>query len=134
MFDFDSSGGELHVTSADGVVVTLYRGAVASQARTVSNYVIFTANVDESVLPQPKKPAANAETADKEEKAYLRMVKARDTTIKSARLRAAAFNQQHAKWIYVVSEGVTEKLIPEIALPKVKSDTGSESPKQTSRR
>ncbi|MFK7768448.1 MAG: DUF4340 domain-containing protein [Mariniblastus sp.] len=130
MYEFDSATGEVHVEFADGVIMTLHRGAISSQSAgnlRVSNYVMLTASVDESVLPQPEPPATDgsAEEADKANKAYLRLVEARKTAVKSAQLRAAGFNQQHAKWIYVVSEEITEKLIPDVTMPKSKSDPNS---------
>lgn len=131
-FDLDSEGGEISVQTGDGVVVTLWIGSLAKSADSgnllLSRHVMVLAGVDESILPEPKKPAANsdAEAAEKSEKAYLRAVEARKTKLKSAYLRASEFNQKNADWIYVVSDDVIDKIRPEVNLP----DTGMTGAKE----
>lgn len=119
---FESSGGDVTVATKDGVVVTLYIGTIADKTNSddfkLRYNVMICAGVDESILPEPEKSAANdnPEVAEQEEKAYLREVEQRNTFIKSAYLRAAEFNQRHAEWIYIVSETVIENIRPDLDL------------------
>ena len=113
-FDFMSVGGEVSVETNDGVVITLYIGNIAEKSDAtdvqLNYYVMLCAGVDESLLPEPEKPA------DPEEKAYLRLVEERKGKIKAARLRAAGLNQRYAPWFYIVSEDVIDNLRPGIDL------------------
>ncbi len=122
MYEFDSVGGEVSVASADGVVITLYRGSVSTQSGDgISDNVMLTASFDDSILPIVKQPPATIkpEEAEKAKKAYLREVEARKNIVQASLARTAAINQQHAKWIYIVSEELTDRIFPDVTLPKL---------------
>ena len=121
-FDFESVGGEVSVTTADGLVTTLYIGTIAAKTNAdeleLSYNVMLVAGVDESILPEPVKPEPNddPEIAEKEEKEYLRKIEQRKEAIKAVQVRASEANQRHADWIYIVSENVIENIRPDLDL------------------
>ncbi len=138
---FDSAGGEVQVGTKDGVVISLYIGTIAEKTSAedleLRYHVMTCAGVDESILTEPKKPTPSddPDVAEKEEKAYLRLVEQRKTSIQTAQLRAAEYNQRNAEWIYVVSETVIENIRPDLAMNSVipssatsDSDNTSKSP------
>jgi len=113
-YDFASVGGKVTLEFEDCVVVTLNIGTIADKANEdmqLSYYVLMTAGVDESILPEPKR---TAQTDDDAEKAYLRLVKEREDKIQTAKVRASEMNQQHADWVYIVPENVIENIRPDI--------------------
>ena len=129
---FDSAGGNVSVETKDGLVVTLYIGTIADKSNAneleLSYHVIACAGVDKSILPEPDKPVPNddSEVAEKEKKAYLRLVEQRKSDIKAAQVRAAEYNQRNAEWIFIVSESVIENIRPDLDLNSAKP-TGSPS-------
>ena len=118
-YQYDGVGGEVSLTTADGVVVSMYIGKIAERAEgelQLSRYAMFVAGVDPSVYPEPKKPQAtdDEEQSKKDEKTYLRLVEERNGKIKNAGIRASELNQQYADWLFMVPENVIENLRPEI--------------------
>lgn len=119
---FESAGGDVSVSTKDGFVVTLYIGSIADKANAddleLSYYVLTCAGVDESILPEPEKPEPNddSDIAEKEEKAYLRLVEQRKQAIQAVQLRAKEYNQRNAEWIYIVSENVIDNIRPDLDL------------------
>ena len=130
---FDSAGGSVSVATKDGLIITLYIGTIAEKSNAedlqLSYNVIACAGVDESILPQPEKPEPNddSEIADKEEKAYLRLVEQRKSAIRAAQVRAAEYNQPNAAWIYIVSESVIDNIRPELNVVAASPAASSES-------
>lgn len=120
-FEFDSVGGQVSIETNDGVVITLYIGGIAEKTDgadvQLSYYVMLTAGVDESILPEPEEPA------DPDDKAYLRLVDERNQIIKSAQLRAAGLNQRFAPWYYVVTEDIINNIRPDVTFGTSTSQT-----------
>ncbi len=119
-FKFIASDGEVTVRTDDGVAVSILIGNLAENPTggnlTLQRYVMLYALADESLFPEPEKPAANEdpELANQEEKEYLRKVADRDKKIEQAKLRARELNQAYADWIYVVPEDVVNGLRPDL--------------------
>ncbi len=122
-YDFDSVGGEVAITTDDAVVVTLNIGTLADKTSSDDNqlsyYALMTAGVNEALIPEPEIPKSTGD-ANEDEKAFLRLVKARDEKVKSANTRASEINQLHADWVYVVAENVIENLRPDVDLSSAK--------------
>ncbi|MGB1929932.1 MAG: DUF4340 domain-containing protein [Mariniblastus sp.] len=119
VYQFKSSGGEVSVTTKDGLKVTMYIGGFANRSSEedleLSYYVLFNAEVDTSVFPMPQKPESDGETeidaqANKE---YLKKVADRTDALKAADLRASAFNRLRAEWVYIVPESVINGVRPD---------------------
>jgi hypothetical protein len=122
-FEFNTMAGELIVTTADGVAVSILIGNLLENPTgtdlTLNYYLMLHAEVDESVFPIPERSldeGLSEEEADKQNKAYLRKVEQRAEKIKNASLRASALNQTFADWYYVVSEEIVSGLRPELNL------------------
>jgi hypothetical protein len=132
-YEFASVGGKVSIENQDGVVVTLNIGSDAGKASEdmqLSYYALMTAGVNESIIPEPKKPEEiedDAEANDKVQKNYLRLVKEREDKIAAAKIRAAEINQQHADWVYVVLENVIENIRPDVAVIAKPAQTGGAS-------
>ena len=117
---FDGIGGEVTVTTSDGVAVDCLIGALANKSATqsigLSYNVMLVARPVPEMLPAPEKPTGVAEDSA-ENKAYLREVAERDRKMKSASLRVNDLNQQYANWIYIMPEEVVNGLRPELTKP-----------------
>ncbi len=128
---FNAMGGEIVVRSANGVAISILIGSIvetkSTDAATVGlalNYdVMLYATVDESMFPAPEPPASNGDSAatetddaEKSQKAYLRLVAAREEKIKTAVQRAAELNQTYADWYFIVSEQIINGLRPELSV------------------
>lgn len=141
---FKSLGGEVVFRTTDGVAITILIGAIVENSTAVNlslnHYVMLYATVDESLLPEPKRSEPNEEetksddaeksdavkddaiaeqdnAAEKDEKAYLRLVAAREAKLKAATQRAAELNQAYADWYYIVSESIINGLRPDLTIP-----------------
>jgi hypothetical protein len=142
-FQFDATGGEVIVRTADGVNISLLIGTLATNSsgndKTLNQHVMLYATVNESVFEVPERatPSSDPAEAEKQNKAYLRKVQARRELIKSARQRADDLNQGYANWCYVVSEKVIEALRPELSIDvltqKVEIDKAAEKDDATKR-
>ena len=81
-----------------------------------AHYGLLVATVDESLIETPAEPKpdenADADEAEKQKKAYLLAVKEREDTLKSSRVSANEFNQQHAGWLYAVPKPAVNNLFP----------------------
>jgi hypothetical protein len=119
-FKFIASDGEVTIRTDDGVAVSILIGNLAENPTdgnlTLQRYVMLYAFTDQSIFPQPEKPAANddPELANQEEKEYLREVADRAKKIEKAKLRARELNQSYADWIYVVPEDIVNGLRPDL--------------------
>jgi len=117
---FKSSGGEVSVTTKDGLKVTMYIGGLARRSSEedlrLSYHVLFSAEVDASVFPMPKKPTSDdgSEVDAQVNKEYLKKVADRTNALKAANLRASAFNRFYAEWVYVVPESVINGIRPDL--------------------
>jgi hypothetical protein len=143
-FEFNTMAGELVVTTADGVSVSILIGALLENPTgielTLNYYLMLHAQVDESVFPVPERPSdegLSEEESEKQNKAYLREIEQRGDKIKNASLRASALNQTFADWFYVVSEDIVSGLRPELNLagneiPEADNAAGEEEPAQSS--
>ncbi|MGI9495573.1 MAG: DUF4340 domain-containing protein [Mariniblastus sp.] len=120
VYRFKSSGGEVSVTTRDGLKVTMYIGGLASRSSEedlqLSYYVLFSAEVDESIFPMPEKPTvdAGAEVDAQADKEYLKRVADRTNALKAVNLRASAFNRLRAEWVYIVPETVINGVRPDL--------------------
>ena len=119
---FQSSAGEVSVRRSDGVAISLLVGEIVESPTpgdlSLNYLVMLYATVDEAAFSIPTPPADSADpaTADKEQKAYLRLVEARSANLKSAVQRASELNQSYADWYYVVSEDIINGLRPDLIL------------------
>ena len=117
---FTGTRGQIGAKFGSGLVISLYFGnSLADIDATVDRperYGFLVASVDESLIKLPEEPEDNDEVepdeAEKKQKAYLLAVKERDETLKSSRVSANEFNQQHSGWTYAVPEGVVSYLLP----------------------
>ena len=120
VFQFKSSGGEVSVTTKDGLKVTMYIGGLANRSSEedleLSYYVLFNSEVDASVFPVPQNPKGDddSEVDEQANKDYLKKVADRTSALKAANLRAAAFNRLRAEWVYVVPESVINGVRPDL--------------------
>ena len=114
------SQGKVGVEYSTGLVITMYLGNAladidATEERP-AQYGLLVATVDESLIEAPVEPkqdeTADADEAEKKKKAYLLAVKEREGTLKSARVSANEFNQQHAGWLYAVPKPAVDNLLP----------------------
>jgi hypothetical protein len=87
-FEFNTMAGELVVTTADGVSVSILIGALLENPTgielTLNYYLMLHAQVDESVFPVPERPSdegLSEEESEKQNKAYLREVEQRGEKI-----------------------------------------------------
>jgi len=120
VFQFKSSGGEVSVTTKDGLKVKMYIGGLANRSSEedleLSYYVLFNSEVDASVFPVPQNPKGDddSEVDEQANKDYLKKVADRTSALKAANLRAAAFNRLRAEWVYVVPESVINGVRPDL--------------------
>ena len=114
------SQGKIGVEYSTGLVITMYLGNAladidATEERP-AHYGLLVATVDESLIETPAEPKpdenADADEAEKQKKAYLLAVKEREDTLKSSRVSANEFNQQHAGWLYAVPKPAVNNLFP----------------------
>ena len=114
------SQGKVGVEYSTGLVITMYLGNVladidATEERP-AHYGLLVATVDESLIETPVEPEqaenADADETEKQKKAYLLAVKEREDTLKSSRVSANEFNQQHAGWLYAVPKPAVDNLFP----------------------
>ena len=116
--------GKVGVEFGSGLVITMYLGDsltdIDATADRPERYGVLVATVDEALIEIPVAPEVdgqpNTDEAEKEEKAYLLAVKERNETLKSSRVSANEFNQQHAGWIYAVPEEAINNLLPVLEL------------------
>ena len=119
---FSGSRGQVGVRFGSGLVIALYLGNSLSDidatADLTERYGLLVASVDESLIEMPVAPEDNDEDepdeVEKKKKAYLLAVKERDETLKSSRISANEFNQQHSGWTYAVAEGAVTNMLPEL--------------------
>lgn len=116
---FKGSRGKVGVEFGSGLVITLYLGNpladIDATADRTERYGLLVASVDESLIEMPVEPEYNDEDeaeADKKKKAYLLAVKERDAAIKSSRVSADEFNQQHSGWTYAVPQAAVNNMLP----------------------
>lgn len=120
VYRFKSSGGEVSVTTRDGLRVTMYIGGLASRSSEedlqLSYYVLFSAEVDETIFPIPEKPKVDdgAEVDAEANKEYLKRVAERTNALKAANLRASAISRLRAEWVYIVPETVINGVRPDL--------------------
>jgi hypothetical protein len=129
-FQFDATGGQVTVTSKDGVRVTVWIGNIAGQAQTgngkLNHYVMITAGVDESKLPEPAKPATAEEDPNSvENRDYLRKIEDRKSRVDLARQLASEINWLHADWYYICHEDVIHAIRPELPIRSPASSPAS---------
>ena len=114
------SQGKIGVEYSTGLVITMYLGNALADIDTTeerpAHYGLLVATVDESLIETPVEPEQNentdADEAEKKKKAYLLAVKEREDTLKSSRVSASEFNQQHAGWLYAVPKPAIDNLLP----------------------
>jgi hypothetical protein len=98
----------------------MYIGGLASRSSEedlqLSYYVLFSAEVDETIFPMPEKPKVDdgAEVDAQANKEYLKRVAERTNSLKAANLRASAFNRLRAEWVYIVPEIVINGVRPDL--------------------
>ena len=120
VYRFKSSGGELSVTTKDGLRVTMYIGGLSDRSSDedlqLNYYVLFSAEVDASVFPMPQKPKGDgdSEVDAQANKDFLKKSGERTNKLKAATLRASAFNRLRAEWVYVVPESVINGVRPDL--------------------
>lgn len=156
-----ASEGEIHITAADGVAYSLWLGVVAGDADRAaaggqvgetgstnpsgdikaaeSRYVMLTAGFDQSVLPEPQKPAALAEAdtppadgspakPDTPELAAVRRTwlaehDAWKARVEAGKAKADRLSRRFANWYYQIDAASLTKLRPsfeELVAPKAK--------------
>lgn len=116
--------GKVGVEFGSGLVITMYLGDsltdIDATADRPERYGVLVATVNEALIEIPVAPEvddqANTDETVKEEKAYLLAVKERNETLKSSRVSANEFNQQHGGWIYAVPEEAINNLLPVLEL------------------
>ncbi len=112
------SQGKIGVAYNTGLVITMHLGDALSDIDATQerpeHYGLLLATVDESLIEMPTEPesAEDADEAEKQKKAYLLAVKERKETLKSSRVSANEFNQQHAGWLYAVPKQAVGNLLP----------------------
>ena len=127
--EFNAVGGQTIVRTQDSVSVSIYFGSLVENSTggdfSLNYNVMLYASVDESLIPEPEKPATSdvASKAESDEKAYLKAVKKRNEVLDAARRRASELNTSFAKWYYVVPEEVINGLRPELILPAAPKKT-----------
>lgn len=112
--------GKVGVEYSTGLVITMHLGNTLADIDATEerpeHYGLLVATVDESLFEMPTEPEnaedADAEEAEKQKKAYLLAVKEREETLKSSRVAANEFNQQHAGWLYAVPKAAVGNLLP----------------------
>ena len=117
---FKGTRGKAGVEFGTGLVISLYLGNpladIDATADRTERYGLLVASVDESLIEMPVEPEDDDEDepdeAEKKKKAYLLAVKERDETLRSSRVAANEFNQQHAGWTYAVSEAAVTNMLP----------------------
>ena len=117
---FAGSRGQVGVEFGSGLVISLYLGNsladIDATADRPERYGLLVASVDESLIEMPEEPEDNdedeADEVEKKKKAYLLAVKERDETLKSSRVAATEFNQQHSEWTYAVPEPAVTNMLP----------------------
>lgn len=125
--------GKVGVEFGSGLVITMYVGNSLADIDATPDrperYGVLVATVDEALIEIPVAPEvddqADADQAEKAKKAYLLAIKERDETLKSSRVSASEFNQQHAGWIYAVPEKVINNVLPALEL-EAKASTDSQ--------
>ena len=116
--------GKVGVEFGSGLVITMYLGDsltdIDATADRPERYGVLVATVNEALIEIPVAPEvddqANTDETVKEEKAYLLALKERNETLKSSRVSANEFNQQHGGWIYAVPEEAINNLLPVLEL------------------
>ena len=114
------SQGKIGVEYSTGLVITMYLGNVLADIDTTeerpAHYGLLVATVDESLIETPVESEqdenTDADEAEKKKKAYLRAVEERENTLKSSRVSANEFNQQHSGWLYAVPKPAVDNLLP----------------------
>ena len=127
---FTGSRGQIGANFGSGLVISLYLGKpladIDATADQPERYALLVASVDESLIELPAEPEDNDEDepdeAEKKKKAYLLSVKDRDEALKSSRVSANEFNQQHAGWTYAVAEGAVTNLLPVLEFKDAPAD------------
>lgn len=136
---FDTKTGQLGVEFGNGLVISLLLGNTISDAQDKSGqparYGLLLAHVDASLVPQPTKPTENedADEAEKENKAYLSAVKAREDALSSSQVSAKEFNRRHANWLYAVPEAAISNLLPELEFKATIPATTSTQPAEAAK-
>ena len=117
---FTGTRGQIGSKFGSGLVISFYLGRPVADTDATADlperYGLLVASVDESLIEIPAEPEDDDEDepdeVEKKKKAYLLAVKERDETLKSSRVSANEFNQQHAGWTYAVVEGAVTNLFP----------------------
>ena len=117
---FSGTRGQIGVRFDSGLVISLYLGKAVADIDAVADrperYGLLVASVDESLIKLPVEPEDDDEDepdeVEKKQKAYLLAVKERDEALKSSRVSANEFNQQHSGWCYAVPEAAVTNLLP----------------------
>lgn len=143
---FRSMSGRVRLKFRNGLVETVYVGALAGldiQERTnINRYLLVTAGVDESLVPEPVDPnggsggegdtptegddtaagneqdgAENTESSqiqddDDVRREYLQKVNERNALLNNARTLSGNLNQIHGNWLYVVTQNCVDRIIP----------------------
>lgn len=119
---FETSNGQIRLQYVNGIRVRMLMGAVSTETARdqddLNRYVMFTGEYDDSLLPPPpEKPVEGAN--DAEQRDYLAKVKQRGELVTAAKAFADSFNDTHADWVYLVSDSLCNKLLPEIDTTEV---------------
>lgn len=125
-------GGEFQLQTVNGVSISLLVGdlveAQTGESADLSRLVMLYASYDPATLPQPEKPTADDENA---QKAYLRAVADRDAKIQAAEKQVQLLNNYYAEWYFVVSEQILNGLIPDLRVEVNASSRPANLPSET---
>ena len=121
-FVCDAVSGQIHVSTPDGVIMSLSVGQIAGAVQDGSGrfnyYVIITARVDETRFQPPEKPANLPEDPESSEyKTYMRSVEEVKQRLANARQSARGINSLHGDWYYLIADDMINLLRPEIDIP-----------------
>ena len=126
---FESTNGQVHVTTTDGVKTTISIGQVGSEntegSGKLNYYAMVNSSIDNTFLKKPTRPSGVENDESDENKAYLRKVEQWNNAVEKAEQRAAELNAVNADWFYLISEDIIEQLRPDIPLPEIQSSAPS---------
>lgn len=125
---FDSAAGEVTIAYRFGLKTRVNVGTLdvdVAGGGNINRYLMLTASVDPSLVPEPQKPDAgdadaesesaegeNQESADDRQRQYQAQLNQRKANLETANQLAKSFNQVHADWVYVVPDDEIQRLLP----------------------
>jgi len=126
---FDSAAGELEIGYRMGLVSHVNIGTLdvdvsgAGGSENINRFVMLTASVDPTIIPEPEKPGqsgnsedensgGNQESAEDQNRNYQAAMQQRDAALALASQLAKSYNQLHADWVYVLPDDAIQRLMP----------------------